>query len=93
MSKYSERLKRTKEQISQDSVDSAEKTAVFSIKKAILGAEEQLSKIEAAKEQALSANPFNLQSVLNLGEEEERVKATKAVAEKLLAEEFTNSSN
>lgn len=89
MSKYSERLKRTSQQISDDSVSSAEKTAVFSIKKAILAADEQISILEAAEDAALGKNPFNLNTVLSLAQEKAEQVAIKVVAERLLAEEFS----
>ena len=90
MSKYADRLKRSKDQISADTVSSAEKTAIFAIKKVILTQEERLSTLEAAKEAALGSNPFDINRVIALGKESAEAEATKDVAEKLLKEEFAN---
>lgn len=88
MSKYIERLKRSKEEISEASVTLAEKQAKLGLEGKIITTKKQLATTEAAKEAALSANPFDVNEVIRLQKEEAELQATIDAVDKIFKTEF-----
>lgn len=90
MSNYAKRIARSKEEISASAITLAEKQAKLSVAAEINKSEVRLATLEAAKEQALGANPFIYNNLKSLLKEEAEVKADLAAAKELLTTEFAD---
>lgn len=89
MSKYADRLNLTDEQKKKGQATLAEANAKAQVEQKISGLKAQAATLAAAYDQALGANPFNIDKVFHLTAEIEQNKKDQAVAESILSSEFS----
>lgn len=90
MSKYASRLAQDEKAVRAGQVVLAEANAMAQIEQKISGLKAQKATLAAAYEQALGANPFNVERVFALTTEIEQNKKTLEIAESILSSEFAD---
>lgn len=88
MSKYTDRLSRTKDQLSADAVKVAEAKAKADVETAIAQGKSAILNAQSIYEAALGANPFNLKVVAQAKKQVAEAEADVALASSLLSELF-----
>lgn len=87
MAKYIERLKQDKESLKAEAATVEEAKAKAEVAKAVASLESQMATLNAAKNAALSAAPFNVNEILRLQKEAAQNQADlstlKALSEEL----------
>lgn len=90
MSKYLNRLNENKDEAAKKANTLAEANAKAQVEQKISGLKAQAATLTAAYDQALGANPFNVDKVFSLTAEIEQNKKNVSIAEAVLSTEFSS---